>query len=592
MPAWAAAYQGMHTITPDLHPVAYRPLHEEVVGSVRLALLTLQVAVVFVLLIACANISNLLLARAEVRSSEIAVRVALGASRGRMARQFLTESLVLGVLGAGSGILCAMWGLDAVMALLPEGIPRASEIQLDTTVLAYAVAVAMGTSLVLGLTPIFHASGDLGGTLRAAGQRTTSSRGKQLFRRALILVQVALAIVLVTGAGLMIRSFVHIQKTELGFDPRGLVTLNLALPKKAYPTDADVMAFWNRLLEGARALPGVQGATLVEGLPPMRPINSNSFDIVGRVPPPPTQKEWNVDYWQLTGDEYFSTMRVALVRGRLFDATDTETSPKVAIINEAMAREYWPDEDPIGKRIRATRQAPMGESPAEQTIIGIVADVKQAGLDNKAGTELYLPIRQTPGWHRQVAGETFVPRALYLVLRAEGDPRSLLASVRAYVASRDGGLPIAHLETMDRVVYDAIAKPRFLTTLLSFFAGVALLMAAIGIYGVMSYSVEQRTKELSIRMALGADAGRLQRMLVLEGMRLAVMGIAVGLVAAGGVTVALGHWFNRLLFEVSGLDPATYALVIVVTGGVAALASYIPARRATRVHPMAAMRHE
>ncbi|HWL86300.1 MAG TPA: ABC transporter permease [Polyangiaceae bacterium] len=587
MPAWATAHPGEHQIDPVDHPIVFRPLQEEVVGSVRRALLTLQAAVVFVLLIACANISNLLLARTEARSSEIVVRVALGASRRRLARQFLTESVVLGLLGAAVGILCAAWGLDMVLGLLPEGVPRAHEIGLDTTVLAYAVAVAVATSLVFGLTPIVHAWRNLAGNLRAAA---TSSRSNRFFRRALILAQVALAIVLVIGAGLMIRSFVRLQKTDLGFDPRGLVTLNLQLPKKAYPTDDDVMAFWKRLLEGARSLPGVQSATLMDDLPPQRPPNSNTFEIVGRVPPP--GREWIVDCRQFAGDDYFSTMRIPLVRGRLFDGTDTETAPKAVIINEAMARKYWSDEDPIGKRIRIFSTSAPGEPPIEQTIIGVVADVKQHGVDAPAGTELYLPIRQTLGWRHYVPGETFVRRTLYLVLRTDGDPRSLLASVRAYVASRDADLAIARLQTMDHVVYDTIAKPRFVMTLLTCFAGVALLMAAIGIYGVMSYSVAQRTKELSIRMVLGANAGRLQRMLVLEGLQLAAMGIAFGLAVACLATLALQQWISGLLFEVCGLDPITYAVVVAVTGGVTALASYLPARRATRIHPMTAMRHE
>ncbi|HWL87253.1 MAG TPA: ABC transporter permease, partial [Polyangiaceae bacterium] len=358
MPAWAAEHTGEHTIEPGLHPIVLAPLQGELVGSVRLALLTLQTAVVFVLLIACANISNLLLARAEARSGEIAVRAALGASLRRMARQFLVESMVLGVAGAGVGTLLAMWGLDTVLALLPEGVPRAHEIRLDPTTLAYGVAVALGTSLVFGLTPILHARADLASTLRAAGQRTaTSNSGKRLFRRALILAQVALAIVLVTGAGLMIRSFVRLQKTDLGFDPRGMVTLELQLPKKAYPTDADVYAFWTRLREGAASLPGVTSATLARGLPPMRPMNANSFEIIGRVKPERTT-EWSVDYWQTATDDYFSTLGIPLLRGRLFDASDREDSPKVIVINESMAKKYWPNEDPIGRRVRLTSFVP------------------------------------------------------------------------------------------------------------------------------------------------------------------------------------------------------------------------------------------
>ncbi len=544
------------------------------------------------MLIACANISNLLLAWAEARSGEIAVRAALGASIPRMARQFLTESMVLGAAGAAVGIVLAMWGLDAVLALLPEGVPRAGEVHLDATVMAFAVAVGLGVSFLFGLTPILHARADLAKTLRAAGQRTaTSGRGKRLFQRALILAQIALAVVLVTGAGLMLRSFAHLQSTELGFDPRGMLTLNLQLPKKAYPTENDVYNFWKRLREGAANLPGVTSATVATGLPPQRDIDSNSFDVVGKVPPPEL-KEWNVDYWQIATNDYFSTMKIPLVRGRLFDGNDHENAPRVVVVNEAFAKKFFPGDDPIGQRLRLDTIHRPGELSPEQTIVGIVADVKQAGVDAKPGTEVYIPLQQTLTWRHWIAGQTFVPRSMYLILRTDGDPRALLPVVRGYIGSRDAGLPISQLSTMDHVIYDAIAKPRFITTLLGFFACLALLMAAIGVYGVMSYALEQRTKELSIRMALGADAGRLQKMLVLEGVRMAVIGIGFGLLATVVVTIGFGSWIAGLLYEVGGLDPVTYVLVVLIMLGAAVLASYLPARRATHVHPMTAMRHE
>jgi predicted permease len=537
--------------------------------------------VAFVLLIACANISNLLLARAEARSGEIAIRASLGATRGRMARQFLTESVVLGLAGAAVGIVLAVWGLDGTIALLPEGVPRASEITLDPGVLAFAVGVSVVASLLFGLAPIIHAHGNLGEAGRNTAQRATGGTGKQLLRRGLVVTEVALAIVLVAGAGLMLRSFAQLQKVNLGFDPRNVLTLDVQLPPRTYPSDDDVLAFWKRLREGAAALPGVKSASLVYGLPPQREVNANDFMIVGRPHLKGTPPQI-IDYWQSAVDDHMATLGLHLVRGRDIQASDDVNAPGVVLANEAMAKKFFPGEDALGKRIVVSS---LPDKDPQQTIVGIVADVKNGGVDAPSGTEVYIPLRQMPQLE-------FVPRALHLVVRSEGDPRALFGTMRSYVASLDPNLPIAYLRTMDRVVYSVIAKPRFVATLLSVFAGIALLMAAIGIYGVMAYTVERRTQELGIRMALGADAGRLKSMLVKQGLALAGIGVLLGLAAAGGVSVALQTWAARLLFEVESLDPITYAVVVVVTLGVAAVASYVPARRATRIHPMTAMRHD
>ncbi|WP_394823956.1 ABC transporter permease [Pendulispora albinea] len=592
MPAWS---EGRSPATEDVidprdHPLVLRALHPDKVASVRVALWTLQAAVMFVLLIACANISNLLLARAEARSGEIAVRTALGASRPRMVRQFLTESLVLGCLGAGTGILLAMWGIDAAMAFLPDGVPRTSEIHLDPTVLAFAVLVSMGTSLVFGLAPIIHAHGELAGTLRAAGQRTTGGRNKQLFRRALIVLEVSLACVLVLGAGLMVRSFVRLQQVELGFDPRNVVSLQLQLPDKTYDTEAKMLDFWLRLRDGAANLPGVQSATLMRELMPRHRAAYNGFRIVGRPETPGMVS--NVDNWQYAGDDFFSTMGIPVVRGRVFTPSDGPNAPAVVLINQAMATKFWPGEDPVGQRIIGYRVARPGEPAVEQTIIGVVGDVKQQGLDAPATPELYFPLRQLERYGDGSRDWSLMPESMYLVIRAQNDPRALFGALRAHVASLDEGLAVARLNTMDDVLYDAVAKPRFVALLFTVFAGIALVMAAIGIFGVMSYSIEQRTRELSIRMALGADAGRLQKMLVLEGLRLAAAGVVLGLACAFVVSLGLRNWLSALLFDVGVLDPATYALVVVSTALVAALACWLPARRATRVHPMIAMRNE
>ncbi|HEY2509553.1 MAG TPA: ABC transporter permease [Polyangiaceae bacterium] len=584
--SWHEANPKAHVISPEDHPMILERLYDDVVGNVRLALLTLEAAVFFVLLIACANISNLLLARAEARSGEIAIRAGLGATRGRLIQQFLTESVVLGLLGAGVGVVLAVWGLDGTIALLPEGVPRAAEIALDPTILAFAVGISLFASLLFGIAPIVHARGNLGETARHAAQRATSSAKKQLLRRALVVVEVGLAIVLVAGAGLMVRSFSRLQQVNLGFDPTHVVTLDVQLPRRSYPTDDDVLNFWKRVREGAAALPGVKSATLMYGLPPQRDINANDFEIVGRpmsrahdAPP------LGIDYWQSAVDDFESTMGMRVVRGRPIQRTDEANAPGVVLVNEAFARKFFPGEEVLGKRIVVSPGALPGQPDPQQTIVGVVADVKNGGIDGPAGTEVFIPLRQMP----QLG---FAPRAMHLVVRTEGDPRALFGTLRTFIGSLDPNLPIAYLRTMDRVVSDVIAKPRFVTALLATFAGIALLMAAIGIYGVMAYTVEQRTAELGIRMALGADAGRLQSMLVKQGLALAGAGVGLGLVAAGGVSLGLERWLAHLLFEVGSLDPATYAIVITVTVGIAGVACYVPARRATRIHPMAAMRHE
>jgi putative ABC transport system permease protein len=582
--AWHEADPKGHTIGPK-HPMVVASLAEDLVAPVRPALLTLEAAVLFVLLIACANISNLLLARAEARSGEIAVRAALGASRARLARLFLTESVVLGLLGGAAGVAMASWGLDGVVALLPEGIPRAQEIGIDGSVLLFALGVSMGTSLVFGLSPILHARANLGEALRGATQRAVGSGKKQLFRRALVVVEVGLAIVLVAGAGLMARSFARLSQVSLGFEPRGLVTLDFQLDRRTYPKDEDVDAFLTRLRDGAATLPGVRAAALFEGAPPARPVVANDFEIVGRMQSK-TDPPFVIDYWQIMSEDGLATLGARLVSGRTLARTDVATTEPVVLVNEAFARKYFPGEDVLGKRVVvAPGAARDGQPDVVQTIVGVVADIKNGGVDAKVGTEVFVPMHQTILF-------AYAPRAMKLVVRTDGDPRALFGVMRAYVASADPTLPIAYLQTMDRVVAESIAKPRFVATLLAAFAAIALVMAAIGIYGVMAYTVERRTSELGIRMALGATATQLKRMLVTQGLGLAGAGVVVGLAAAFALTALLDRWLSPLLFEVGSLDPATYAVTAPLMIAVAAIACWVPARRATHIHPMAALRHE
>jgi len=589
--AWHEADPKGHTIGPK-HPMVLASLKGDVIGPVRPALLTLEAAVLFVLLIACANISNLLLARAEARSGEIAVRAALGATQARLVRQFLTESMVLGLLGCGVGVAMASWGLDGVVALLPEGLPRAQEIAIDGSVLVFALGVSLMTSLVFGLSPILHARGNLGEALRGATQRAVGSGKKQLFRRALVVVEVGLAIVLVAGAGLMARSFARLSRVDVGFEPRGLVTLGFQLDPRTYPTDGDVDALLSRLRDGAAALPGVRSAALVSGTPPSRSVDANDFEIVGHVQAM-TDPPLGIDYWQMMSEDGLTTLGAHLVAGRAIARTDTATTEPVVLVNEAFARKFFPGESALGKRIVITPGSTgQGNPDVVQTIVGVVGDIKNGGIDAKAGAEVFVPVHQTMLINHGPWEGVASARSMKLVVRTDGDPRALFGSLRAYVASVDAALPIANMQTMDRVVAESIAKPRFVATLLAVFAGIALLMAAIGIYGVMAYTVERRTSELGIRMALGASAAQLKTMLVTQGLGLAGTGVIVGLAAAFGLTVALDRWLSPLLFEIGSLDPATYAVTAPLMIAVAAFACWVPARRATRIHPMAALRHE
>jgi putative ABC transport system permease protein len=581
-PAWAEGNR--HVFREIDHPIKVVALQEEVTAPVRASLVMLQAAVLFVLLISCANVSNLLLARAEARSAEIAIRTAVGAGRGRMARQFLTESLVLGLLGAGLGILLAVWGVDATLHLLPEGAPRAKEIGIDGTVLGFAVGSGIACSLVFGLTPILHSRhSELGVLLRAAGHRSTGSAAKQRFRRALVVVQVALAVVLVVGAGVMIRSFVRLQQVDPGFRPEGLAFAEVQLPEKTYVKDEEVVRFWENLQREAGALPGVASASIVRGLPPSRRHDVADVEIVGEVRDRTTGRGRSTEFWQVATPEAFETLGLRLVEGRLFTAADNGTAPGVVVVNQAFAKRYFPGQSAIGKQVRV---AGWLDKIDPQTIIGVVADVKQQGMDAPAGTETYVPLVQS----NHTLGDSY--RIMSVVVRAKGDPRALLAGLRASVAAVDPTLPIAHLDTMDRVMYDALAKPRFVTTLLTVFAGIALLMAAIGIYGVMSYSVEQRTQELGIRMALGAAPAVVQRMLLRQGFVLAAAGLACGLVVSFALDAVLARAFATLVFEPPRFDVLTHVLVGVLMTGVSLLACWVPARRATRIPPMVAMRHE
>jgi predicted permease len=574
---WRERVPEGHIPDGETHYLQMRSLQEEAVGDVRTALLLLLGAVGFVLLIACANVGNLLLARAESRQKEIAVRTALGASRRRLVRQFLTESVLLSVLGGVAGLAFGWWGLRALLATSPESIPRVAEISLDATVLVFTLAVSLVTGLLFGLAPLLHMRiRHLSVSLREGGDRTTGSAARQRLRSGLVVAEVALAVVLVVGAGLMVRSFARLQQVDPGFDPSGLLTFRLFLDSTDYPDAQAQMTFFDQLTERLNGIPGVASATAMNGLPPRRPVNANDteFEGVERTEDGPPH---NVDYYQWVTEGYFETMAIRLVEGRAFAPEDMGPAAQpVTIVNRRLADVFYPGESPLGRRIRPC----CGDTNPWLTVVGVVEDVKQGGLESDAGTEIYF---YTP----QVAAAVgFAPRAMNVMLRTDVPPTSVTAAVRDAVWAIDPGLPLADLQTMGNVLQSAVARPRFLTLLLGIFGVVALVLAAVGTYGVMSYAVAERNRELGIRMALGAERSGVLRMVLRQGVGVAGAGLVLGLVAALGLT----RFMSSLLFEVGTTDIVTFVAVPALLFAVAVVACLIPARRATRVDPMVVLR--
>lgn len=563
----------IHAFTPDFHNIVSYPLQGEVVSSVRPALLMLLGAVAFVLLIACVNVANLLLARAEARRREIAIRSALGANVARLARQFATEGVLLSFIGAILGLGLAFGGLRLIQLTNAGGLPRASEIGMDWRVLLFTLGTSIVTGVLFGLAPFFPIFFEqLTDSLKNTAVNTTGGSGAQLFRRILVAGELALALVLLIGCGLMVRAFWKLQEVHTGLDSQNIITMRIALPRATYSKNEQADALWLRLEDRLHQIPGVESSALVSGLPPERAPNMNDTDIEGFVMKQngPIQ---NVDYYQAVSKDYFSTMGIRLMAGRLLDDRDVHGAPDVVIINQTMARMFWPGQDPIGRRIRP------GSTDPWCTIIGIVDDVKNAGLDRATGTEIYLSYRQTQG-----AGS----RSMYAILRAKGDPRLLSSAVRQELSAIDPALPLSQIRLMDDVLSAAQSRPRFLTILLALFSCVALAIATIGIYGVISYSVERRSKEFGLRMALGAQPRDVLSLVMKQGAGLALVGVVVGLAAA----FALTRLMSSLLFGVTPTDPATFAIVTLILTVVALAASYIPARRATKVDPIQTLRYE
>ncbi|MEQ8330822.1 MAG: ABC transporter permease [Longimicrobiales bacterium] len=572
---WPDEVQAGHVSTEN-HPLHLVELHEEVVGDVRPALLVLLGAVGFVLLIACANVANLLLARAQDRHKEVAVRAAMGAGHGRLLRQFLTEGVVLSLAGAGLGTLMALGSLDLLRAASPGDLPRLSEVGLDGTVLLFTTAIAVATGVFFGLAPTRHVvTRNLAGVLRDGGTRSTSSAGQRRLRSLLVVSETALALILAVGAGLMIRSLGALHSVEPGFEPEGKLTFQVFLPAAGYPDGQAMQAFMGEIVERLEAEPGVERAAAMSGLPPVRRLNANDTEFEGYVQTADSPPQ-NVDFYQTVTPDYFETMGVEILEGRGFQASDDASAVPVALVNETLARAYYPGQSALGRRLRPG----FGNAPWME-IVGVVADVKQAGLDEPVGTELYFHYPQSPLFGGP-------PRTINFVASTRGDPAAFGPAVRRIVWGRDATLPVSGLQSMTDVMGSAMARARFLTTLLAGFAGLALLLAAVGTYGVMSYAVTQRGRELGIRMAMGAQAAAVRKLVMTEGLRVAGVGLVLGLGGAWALTGIL----ETLLYGIDARDPVTFLAGPAVLALVAVAACWIPAVRATRVDPVTVLREE
>jgi predicted permease len=573
---WGELNPGAHVPGPTGHRIRLDGLQDDLVGGIRTALLVLQGAVGFVLLIACANLANLLLARAESRQKEFAIRSALGAGRWRLLRQFLTEGVVLALIGGVLGAAIGFAGLRALIASNPDSIPRATEIALDPAVLVFTVVVSVLTGLLFGLAPLLHLREQVVSvSLKESGQRTTAGSARARVRGGLVMAEVALAVVLVIGAGLLLRSFWNLMTVNAGFDRSRLVTFGLVLTGPTYRTPQSIVDFFDRLTRRLSEQPGVQGVAAMTGLPPVRLVNANDTDFEGYTATPEGPAE-NVDYYQTVTRDYLKTMGIAVAEGRDFAPSDVASGP-VVLVNETLAKTFFRDQSAIGKRLK-----PSGPQAPWFTIVGVVGDVKQGGVSAKTGTELYFLNEQGP------SARQFAPRNMNIVLRTPLPLESVAPQIRQIVQSMDPALPVVKLRTMDDVFAESVSRPRFLAQLLGVFAGLALMLAAIGTYGILSYSVSERRREIGIHMALGATRANVLGMVLGQGLRLTVVGLVLGLAASFGLTRLL----QAQLFNVRPSDPATLASVAAFIALVALAACYIPASRATRVDPMVVLRDE
>ena len=547
------------------------PLYKQMSDGVRRLVLVLLATVAFVLLIACANVANLLLTRATSRQREIAIRVALGAGRLRIVRQLLTESVLLSLLGGAIGIALASWGNSILVSLIPKDVPRIQEVGIDLRILAFGLGISFITGIVFGLVPALQSSKvDLNESLKEGSRGITSGSRQNRLRAALVVSEVSLAVVLLIGATLLTRSFIRLLDTNPGFDASNVLKLRVVLPNvppSRYANESEQIAFFRQLTDRISTVPGVEGAAGVVTLPLTNGFESTDVIIDGQVAADGTRP--NADYNTITPD-YFKVLRIPLLKGRQFTTQDVSNSPRVVIVNDLLAQSLWPNEDVVGKRLRVGFESEFRE------IVGVVASNKNSDLIAEVRPTMYLPHAQFP-----IAGLT-------LVIRTKGDPLSLAPVVREHVRLQDRDIPVSQVGTMDQVLSTSVAQQRFTMLLMGFFAALALILALVGIYAVMSWMVTQRSHEIGIRLALGARMNDVLQLMLKMGLTLTLTGIAIGLAAAWGLT----RFMSSLLFGVTATDALTFAVVPLLLILIAFVACYVPARRATKVDPLVALRYE
>ena len=547
-------------------------LQERIVGAIRPSLLVFMGAVGLVLLIVCANVANLMLARVAAREREVTIRAALGASRRRLIRQLLTESVLLGLAGGVLGLGLAVWGVSALRTLDPGTLPRLDEVRLAGGALAFALVLSVGTGLLFGVVPAFRVLGfDLRGGLAEGGRALSGARSGTRTRTALVLAEVALASVLLVGAALLLRSFVGLQRVDPGFTTHGILTARVTLPRARYDDPVRQVAFADALLERARMLPGVSGAALSTSAPVDDGLTYWAIALPGEQPPPEVVQDAVV---YRTSPEFFHTFGLPLIRGRVFDSSDRGESAPVAIVSQSLAQRYWPGRDPVGSRL--TFGDPTDSTSTWMTVVGVVGDVRQEGAVSPAYPQIYVPFAQVSA------------RSIVVALRTGQDPLALVPSLKQALAGVDPNLALARVTTMEQRVAGTLARPRVNALLLASFAATALILAALGIYGVIAYSVVQRTREMGIRIALGARAEDVLGLVMRQGLTPVLIGLAVGL----GLAAVGSRVLRSLLYGVAATDLATYGAVAAFLAAVAAAASYVPARRAARSDPMTALRTE